>query len=100
MTRSALAQTALVAAALLITVPSVAVAEVCAVFDQFGRQVAIDGDIAVIGAANDDEFSGSAYVFVRSSGVWSQQAKLLPSDGGSFDERFGFSVAVSGKLVD
>lgn len=52
----------------------------------------------MVGACSDDDNfsrSGSAYVFVRSSGLWSQQAKLLPSDGAAGDE-FGWSVAVSG----
>ena len=42
------------------------------------------GDTAVIGATlmtimADD--SGSAYVYVRSNGVWSEQQKLTASDG-------------------
>ena len=39
--------------------------------------------------------SGSAYVFVRSGTTWSQQLKLIPSDGAEGDI-FGFGVAVSG----
>jgi hypothetical protein len=64
----------------------------------FGRSVAIVGDTAVIGADGDDDAgssSGSAYVFVRSGEVWSQQAKLIASDAARGD-RFGASVAVSG----
>ena len=41
---------------------------------------------------------GSAYVFVRSGGVWSQQQKLLASDAAAGDE-FGLSVAISGETV-
>ena len=66
--------------------------------DRFGRAVAVSGDTAVIGAYWDDDGgteSGSAYVFTRSGGVWSQQAKLTASDPGAFDW-FGISVAVSG----
>ncbi len=66
--------------------------------DQFGAAVAVDGDIAVIGARRDDDqgdSSGSAYVFVRSGGIWSEQAKLLASDGADLDQ-FGSTVAVSG----
>ena len=29
--------------------------------------------------------SGSAYVYVRSNGVWSEQAKLTASDGAASD---------------
>ena len=37
----------------------------------------------MIGALDDDNGSnsGSAYVYVRSNGVWSEQAKLTASDG-------------------
>jgi len=51
--------------------------------DEFGWSVAIDGETAVVGSVSDDDagnFSGSAYVFVRSGTTWSQQAKLTASD--------------------
>ena len=41
---------------------------------------------------------GSAYVFVRSGGVWTQQQKLVAPDGAARDD-FGFSVAISGETV-
>ena len=63
------------------------------VADQFGISVAVAGDTAVVGATVDDNHTGSAYVFVRSGTVWSQQAKLLGSGATS---HFGLSVAVSG----
>jgi len=66
--------------------------------DEFGTSVALSGDTALIGAASDDDQgdnSGSAYVFVRSGGAWSQQAKLLPNDGEATDS-FGNSIGVSG----
>ncbi len=66
--------------------------------DEFGVSVSVSGDTAVIGAYGDDDNgyrSGSAYVFFRSDGLWSQQAKLLPADGAA-DDRFGWSVSVSG----
>ena len=65
---------------------------------QFGFSVAISGDTALIGAIGDDSLgfpSGSAYVFVRNGGVWSQQQKLTANDASSGDV-FGFSVAISG----
>jgi hypothetical protein len=68
--------------------------------DYFGS-VALDGDTAVIGAYlddDDDPRSGSAYVFTRAGGVWTEQAKLLPADGG-FSDYFGFSVAVAGDVA-
>jgi hypothetical protein len=66
--------------------------------DQLGISVAVDGDTAVIGASADDNSgsnSGSAYVFVRSAGVWTEQQKLTASDGAATD-LFGVSVAVDG----
>lgn len=66
--------------------------------DQFGGSVAVDGDTAIVGAYLDDVGAntdqGSAYVFVRSGTTWTQQAKLIASDGAASDT-FG-SVAVSG----
>lgn len=81
--------------------------------DQFGWSVAISGDTAVIGApqesssatgvngnqADNSAFkAGAAYVFVRSGGVWSQQAYLKASNAEALDF-FGWSVAVSGDIV-
>ena len=69
--------------------------------DYFGRSVSIDGDTVVIGAALDDDNgidSGSAYVFVRSNGMWSEQAKLIASDG-AYQDYFGQSVSIDGDTV-
>lgn len=68
---------------------------------QFGRSVAIDGEIAVIGAWWSDELVGAAYVFVVDpvgSGIWVQQAKLVAEDGAS-EDFFGESVAIDGNTV-
>jgi len=66
--------------------------------DFFGIAVALDGDIAIVGAENADynaTDSGAAYVFVRQpDATWPQVAKIGASDG-RFDDRFGSSVAVS-----
>lgn len=69
--------------------------------DYFGTSVSISGDTAIVGAPDDDDngsMSGSAYVFTRSGSVWTQQAKLLPSDGESNDY-FGRFVSVSGNAA-
>jgi hypothetical protein len=66
--------------------------------DYFGGSVSLDGDTALIGAAWDDDngiSSGSAYVFTRTGTNWTQQAKLLASDGVTGDY-FGVSVSLSG----
>ena len=82
--------------------------------DRFGRSVAVSGDTVVVGAYLEDSngvgvnppsqadnslsFSGAAYVFVRTAGVWSQQAYLKASNTDRSD-RFGLCVAVSGDTV-
>jgi hypothetical protein len=70
--------------------------------DQFGASVAIDGDTLVAGAILDDappvDFAGSAFVFVRSGGVWSEQQKLVAGDRAELDY-FGVSVAIDGETV-
>ena len=68
--------------------------------DFFGSAVAISGDTALIGAAFDDDKgfnSGAAYVFVRdpTTSTWTQQARLVASDGAARDN-FGTAVAISG----
>lgn len=66
--------------------------------DEFGKSVAIDGDTAIIGAPQDSVENhgecGTAYIFVRSGSVWTQQQKLFASDGAHQDRFHG--VAISG----
>ena len=64
---------------------------------EFGISVALsaDGNTALIGAVEDNNASGSAWVFVRSGGVWSQQGPKLVPTGGSPLVFFGRSVALS-----
>jgi hypothetical protein len=69
--------------------------------DNFGFDVDLDGDTLVAGSFKDDDLgnlSGAAYVFVRNGTVWSEQAKLLASDGANADF-LGRSVAISGDTV-
>ncbi|MGO9011834.1 MAG: FG-GAP repeat protein [Bryobacteraceae bacterium] len=66
--------------------------------DQFGRAVSVSGNTAVIGADGKNGSQGAAYVFVRSAGVWSQQAELTASDGAAKDG-FGSSVSLSGDTL-
>ncbi len=65
---------------------------------QFGWSVAIDGDSAIVGAILDypssGTVSGAAYTFARSNSIWTEQAKIIPTDASSGD-RFGWSVAIS-----
>jgi predicted amidohydrolase len=64
----------------------------------FGAAVSIEGDTAVVGAPLDPENgleAGAAYVFVRSGTTWTEQQKLLASDGAEAD-LLGISVSLSG----
>lgn len=67
--------------------------------DSFGKSVAIKGESIVVGASSDDVGAnanqGSAYVFIRSGGIWSEQSKLLASDG-SDGHGFGLGTAIDG----
>ncbi|MDX2118515.1 MAG: GC-type dockerin domain-anchored protein [Planctomycetota bacterium] len=65
---------------------------------KFGSSLAIDGTSVIVGAVEDTGTGtgvGSAYVFTFNGSTWSQQAKLVASDGTASD-RFGYSVAISG----
>lgn len=45
-----------------------------------------------------NEQIGSAYVFTRSGSAWTQQAKLVASDG-TAGNYFGYSVSMSGETI-
>lgn len=73
----------------------------------FGYSVDVHEDYAIVGAPYDDTFTsssssslngGSAYVFKKVSGVWTQQTKLYSSDR-EFYDLFGYSVAIHGDLL-
>ena len=71
--------------------------------DQFGFSVAFDGSTVVGGAKEYTPIGqqpayGAAYVFTFDGVSWSQQQRLVASDGTQFD-RFGWSVAVSGDTI-
>jgi hypothetical protein len=77
--------------------------------NSFGRAVAIDGDVAIIGAPNEEVFlpqptnipdTGAAYIFERDpvTNTWSQSAKLLASDATPCHQ-FGRAVAIRGNVA-
>jgi hypothetical protein len=69
--------------------------------DEFGKSVALSGNVAVIGAHQDDDMgsaSGSAYIFRFDGSSWVEETKLLASDGYWLDE-FGDAVAISGQYI-
>jgi hypothetical protein len=67
----------------------------------FGDKVAVDGDIAVVGAYGDDANTGAAYVFERNLGGaddWGQRAKITAALGTSNDY-FGAAVTIDGDTI-
>jgi hypothetical protein len=69
--------------------------------DQFGSDVSISGDNAVVGADRNDyngSWSGAVYIFQRTNAGWIQQDMLVPSDG-NVGDRFGNAVSISGNYL-
>ncbi len=72
--------------------------------DLLGQSVAIDGDVAVIGAIQPEAVPGTpagpgvAYVFERVGNTWIQTAALTGSDSHP-DDWFGIGVAVDGDRI-
>lgn len=80
--------------------------------DQFGKSVALSGDVLVVGAAREDSSSsginpgwndgnrdfGAVYVYTRDGIIWSEQSFIKPSTTVSKDF-FGSSVAVAGDTI-
>ena len=69
--------------------------------DYFGKSVAVDGNTVVVGAWQDDNSRGSAYVFTEPGGGWAdatQTARLTAYDR-DVGDYFGTSVAVNGNTV-
>jgi hypothetical protein len=70
---------------------------------QFGFNVAVEGNTAVVGAPFDggpgpDFGRGAVYVYVRSGSQWSLQQRLLAPDGTGGDG-FGVSVSLNGNTL-
>ena len=69
--------------------------------DVFGCSLSLStgGNTALVGAYGTDTAggtdAGSAYVFVRSGTIWTQQAKVTAADGATNDY-FGIAVSLSG----
>ena len=77
--------------------------------DNFGKSVAVSGNVMVFGAPKEDSDgssetdnssldSGAAFVFLQNGNSWSQQAYLKASNVGD-DDSFGESVAISGDTI-
>lgn len=69
--------------------------------DNFGASAAIEGTTLVVGSRTADTLqpaSGAAYVFTRTGSVYSEQQRLVASDGLTADN-FGVAVGLSGDSV-
>jgi len=67
----------------------------------FGFSVSVSGDAIVVGDGGYGSNAGSAYVFVKPAGGWTnmtQTAELTASDGILNDE-LGYSVSISGTTI-
>eukprot|EP01083_Nonionella_stella_P104653 300291_1 len=68
--------------------------------DDFGRSIALHSKRALIGANQENNNIGAAYIFDYNdtSSSWTETAKLIPIDGSSGDF-FGFYVALQGDIA-
>jgi hypothetical protein len=69
--------------------------------DEFGRAVAVQGNVAVVGSPNDESAgygTGAAYVYERTTSGWQFQQKLTAHDATSYSF-FGASVAIDGDRI-
>ena len=69
--------------------------------DRFGTSIAIDGDQLVVGCQLDDVAAlnaGSGLIYRQTNGLWSFEARLIPSQGDEFTWA-GRDVAIDGDLA-
>ncbi len=69
--------------------------------DRYGYSVAVDGNVAVVGAPHHTHaqfWQGAAYVFRFDGKSWTQELELLASDAG-VGHFFGWSVAIDGDAI-
>jgi hypothetical protein len=70
--------------------------------DNFGRGVAIKGNLIVVGAPHEDTIAasaGAAYTFRRGPAIldtWSAEDKLMAESEGAAGDEFGWSTAIDG----
>jgi hypothetical protein len=83
------------------TTPTVTLADPAATSgDGFGGTVAIAGNTIVVGSGYTDSDAGAAYIYVRGSSGWpTTPTATLNDPDNTANDRFGSSVAVSGKNI-
>ena len=66
--------------------------------DYFGTRAAISGDKVIVGAYNDNQDAGSAYIFSRTNTTWSQEQKLI-APVQTLDDYFGWEIDIEGDFA-
>lgn len=70
--------------------------------DLYGYSEAMTSNTAFVAAPHaaigGNVSEGAVYVYRKKNGVWTQVQKIVPDDGGAYDE-FGISISVSGNTL-
>jgi gliding motility-associated-like protein len=56
--------------------------------------ISADGNTAIVGGDSDDSGLGAAWIYIRSGGIWTEQAKLVGTGSTGYVQQ-GVSVAIS-----
>ena len=63
-------------------------------YDQFGGSVSIIGDTLLVSDRDKDGNRESTYVFIAGDGSWHEGTDLIPRNGISSGDLFGYAVAL------
>jgi len=68
--------------------------------DKFGSSVSIDGKSIIVGAKNEgsDDTGAAYYFYIATDSLFTQQSKLIASDG-EINDNFGSSVSIEGNNI-
>ncbi|MCA6478865.1 MAG: IPT/TIG domain-containing protein, partial [Chitinophagaceae bacterium] len=64
-------------------------------YQGYSVSISADGNTAIVGGFRDDNFTGAAWVYTRSGGVWTQQGNKLVGTGAVGPGYQGYSVSIS-----
>lgn len=79
--------------------PVMLLADTPAAGDQFGRYVALDGDVAVASAPAATSTLGEAHVFGHTGSTWDYRAELTAPSGAAMADLYGQGIAARGDLL-
>ncbi|HTB07648.1 MAG TPA: T9SS type A sorting domain-containing protein [Bacteroidia bacterium] len=57
--------------------------------------ISADGNTAIVGGCTDNSNAGAAWIYTRSSGIWTQQGSKLVGTGAVYSASQGISVSIS-----